>query len=68
MNNKEEEIKGRDFSKGWKDKAKERRLEIKRLKKQLKEMGKSRAKWEKKAKKFKERYEWIYNLLKKKMK
>ena len=42
----------KDFKK-WKEKAKERRLEIKALKKRNKELGKSRDNWKNKAENFK---------------
>ena len=44
------------LSENWKDKAKERILENKKLKKRIKELSKNRDKWKDKASRFKELY------------
>jgi hypothetical protein len=49
----------------WKQKAKERRIEIKKLKKQIQELSKSKDKWMKKAEHFNAKYQMIDDMLKK---
>jgi len=54
-----------NIQKKWKEKAKERGQEIKRLKKQIKEISKSKNKWKDKAESFKLRNKIIEDILKK---
>ncbi len=54
-----------NIQKEWKEKAKERGQEIKKLKKQIKEISKSKNKWKEKAEGFKLRYKIIEDILKK---
>jgi len=54
-----------NIQKEWKEKAKERGQEIKRLKKQIKEISKSKNKWKDKAESFKLRNKIIEDILKK---
>ena len=49
----------------WKDKAKLKSEELKKLKKRLKEVSKSRDKWKTSASKFKEYNKWLEKELKK---
>ena len=49
----------------WNDKAKQKSKELKKLKKQLKEVSKSRDKWKTSASKIKEHNKWLENELKK---
>ena len=62
---KNNETHKKDSIKDWKQKAKERRLENKQLKKRIKELSKSKKKWMKKAEYFNSRYKKIDDLLKK---
>jgi len=54
-----------NIHKEWKEKAKQRGQEIKKLKKQIKEISKSKNKWKEKAESFKLRYKIIEDILKK---
>ena len=54
-----------NIQKEWKEKAKQRGQEIKKLKKQIKEISKSKNKWKEKAESFKLRNKTIEDILKK---
>lgn len=54
-----------NIQKEWKEKAKQRGQEIKKLKKQIKEISKSKNKWKDKAESFKLRNKIIEDMLKK---